>query len=260
MSCAFSREVLALYVGGELSESSARSTRAHVSGCAECAEFCERLDNSRSMLRALRSGSPSSADLTGVRKQVLSRIESTKDALGWALRIERFFFLQLFRRPVAVVALAACAIVSLSLLAHPGELLQRPADYRNWVLVGDSSDASRAAPAHHVVADSSAFSRVYIEPAAFRTFQSSGKFPEGTTIVLELTNANRDVQLQVSIKDSARFAGGWGYFGFGETAGTQRTKEQTFSDADGCHGCHESKAETDHVFTQFYPVLKAGRG
>jgi hypothetical protein len=253
MSCAFSREVLALHVGGELSESSAASTRTHVSGCDECAAFCERLDNSRSMLRALRHSNPSRADLAGVRQQVLSRIDGTKNALGWALRFERFLFLQFFRRPAALAALAAFAVISLSMLAHPSELLERPSDYRNWVLVGDSSDASRALT-HHVGGDAAAFSRVYIEPSAFRTFQSSGKFPEGTTIVLEMTNGNRDVELQVSIKDSGRFAGGWGYFGFGEAAG------RPFSDADGCHGCHESKAETDHVFTQFYPVLKARRG
>jgi hypothetical protein len=54
---------------------------------------------------------------------------------------------------------------------------------------------------------------------------------------------------QVSVKDSSRFDGGWGYFDFGDKS-TARAGSNG-----GCQSCHEEQAKTDHVFTQFYPGL-----
>ena len=65
------------------------------------------------------------------------------------------------------------------------------------------------------------------------------------------------IALEASVKDSGRFEGGWGYFGFTGTDGKPKAKAQPFSDEAGCRKCHEEQAAKDHVFTQFYPVLRS---
>jgi len=65
--------------------------------------------------------------------------------------------------------------------------------------------------------------------------------------------------LLASVKDSARFAGGWGFFDFTGPAGRTTSKALALLDSSGCRSCHRQEAETDHVFTQFYPGLRAAR-
>jgi hypothetical protein len=73
----------------------------------------------------------------------------------------------------------------------------------------------------------------------------------------ERSNANHLMALQVSVKDSSRFDGDWGFFDF---TGNEGTMKSTAIPADGgCRSCHQDDAETDHVFTQFYPVLRSAR-
>jgi len=58
--------------------------------------------------------------------------------------------------------------------------------------------------------------------------------------------------LEASIKDSRRFKEGWGYFVF---SGATRLDAAALPPA-ACWQCHHEHAATDHVFTQFYPVLR----
>jgi hypothetical protein len=62
--------------------------------------------------------------------------------------------------------------------------------------------------------------------------------------------------LLVSVKDSTRFADGWGFFDFTAANGEAFSKTEAVADANGCRSCHQRDAATDHVFTQFYPVLQ----
>ena len=68
---------------------------------------------------------------------------------------------------------------------------------------------------------------VYINPAAYREFARTGKFLEGTVMAMELAAAEvkrepglqgsfekEFIGLEVSVKDSSRFEGGWAYFNF----------------------------------------------
>jgi hypothetical protein len=58
----------------------------------------------------------------------------------------------------------------------------------------------------------------------------------------------------MSVKDRAKTPEGWGYYSFdgGPTAtpGTARPFPRA-----ACFDCHEEHAETDRVFTQYYPGL-----
>jgi len=150
--------------------------------------------------------------------------------------------------------------------------LLRPVGYREWVFVGSSLGLSYAQNPQQAPGQSSAmYHNVYIHPAAYREFARTGKFPQGTMMAMEVFSADvkkepglqgsyekEFMALEVSVKDSSRFEGaGWAYFNFTEGMGKLKAKAEPFPQSAGCVACHSQKAETDHVFTQFYPVLGA---
>jgi cytochrome c553 len=150
------------------------------------------------------------------------------------------------------------------------DTLLRPVNYREWIFVGSSLGLSYAAnPA--AGGTNEIYHNVYIKPDAYREFAKTGKFPEGTVLAMELVSADtkkepglqgsygRDfVGLEVSVKDSRRFEAGWAYYNFSNGRGSSyKDKAQPFPASAGCVSCHKQNAQTDNVFTQFYPVLRA---
>ncbi len=150
------------------------------------------------------------------------------------------------------------------------QTLLRPEGYRQWVFVG-SSLGLRYDPESEKSAstNSQQFQNVYINPVAFREFARTGKFPNGTVFILEIasseTKAESGLQgsyqkdfiaLEAAVKDTARFDDGWAYFSFDDEKGKRKDKATPFPRS-ACFDCHHQKAATDHVFTQFYPVLRA---
>jgi hypothetical protein len=146
--------------------------------------------------------------------------------------------------------------------------LLRPVNYREWVFVGSSLGLSYAQGASSA---NDMYHNVYIKPEAYREFARTGKFPEGTVLAMELASADTKkepalhgsyesefIGLEVAVKDSTRFPGGWAYYGFSNGMGSQyRDKAEPFPASAGCVACHKQNAATDNVFTQFYPVLRA---
>jgi hypothetical protein len=267
MKCGYSKEILALHIEDDLPSAEAvHQVESHVAACEECREYCDQLRKSqlfiKSRFASVHTESVSQQMLTGIRQTVMSQVEPVRQSMGWTLRFERFLMLGLRRPRYAGVAFAVVAIVSASLLGqirYSAPLLNGPAasfvakntlfcpsDYREWVFVGScashANEASVAAKMHY---------NVYIDPKAYSDYKRSGKFPEGTVMVLE-----KDGQgLEVSVKDSKRFDGGWGFFDFGDDTGKLKPEAEVLPQTAGCLSCHRDKAETDHVFTQFYPVL-----
>ncbi len=154
----------------------------------------------------------------------------------------------------------------------------KPENWRQWVYVGTAltpnalNDGKAALPEFH---------NTYMEPSAFAHWKKTGKFANGTQIVKELTlirqkekeDMNKDGStgevsgigyfqgnfsgLELMVKDETRFPkepGGWAFFSFGHTL--PYTKTAKMFPTDSCNACHQASAETDYVFTQFYPVLK----
>lgn len=152
------------------------------------------------------------------------------------------------------------------------DTMLRPEGYREWVFVGSSTGLNYSPnPAPSSANSRTDFKNVYINPAAYREFTRTGNFPEGTVMILEIASAaeknepglqgaygSRYIALEASVKDSKRFPGGWAYFGFTDMQGKALAKAKPFPDG-SCLSCHQKKAATDHVFTQFYPVLNAAR-
>ena len=136
-----------------------------------------------------------------------------------------------------------------------------------WVHLGSwgSADLNSADPAQH---------DVYTQPESLEAYRKTGKFPDGAVIVKEVrkiesaymttgpvTWAGDEVLWFVLIKDAeGRFPGndnwgeGWGWALFNAGA-TEKNASANFR-AD-CLGCHIPARETDWIYVQGYPRLRA---
>ena len=141
-----------------------------------------------------------------------------------------------------------------------GELMF-PAQYREWIYLSTGFDMSYN-PAmrmgHHM------FDNVFVNPEAYKAFVTTGTWPDKTVLVLEVRGAEdnesinkagnfqstQTMGIEVHVKDAARFAERWAFFGFDAT----RAAKMIPRSAD-CYSCHADHAAVDTTFVQFYPTL-----
>lgn len=151
--------------------------------------------------------------------------------------------------------------------------LERPTGYREWVYVGtpvtpnDMNDGKAAFPEHH---------NVYIDPASWDHWKETGDFRDGTILMKELVSVGSKsavsgngyfqgeyIGLEAVIKSKLHFPdepGNWAYFSFSTPDHKSLTKTATAFPTESCNACHAAAAADDFVFTQYYPVLRAGKG
>ena len=137
-----------------------------------------------------------------------------------------------------------------------------PADYREWVFLSSGLNMSyTAAPA---MAGADMFGNTFVPLAAYRAFLATGVWPDKTVIILENRGGtsqgsiNKRGQFQTTdymgaeahVKDTTRFKGGWGFFGFADGQPAREIPHQA-----ACYSCHEQHAAADTTFVQFYPTL-----
>jgi len=137
-----------------------------------------------------------------------------------------------------------------------------PPDYREWIFLSSGLDMSYSArggdDSMHM------FDNVFVKPEAYRAFQDTGTWPDKTVLVTEVRGArskgsiNKRGQFQTTegmgmelhVKDTARFAGGWAFFaGDGAGPATQIPVQAE------CYSCHRDHGAVDTTFVQFYPTL-----
>jgi hypothetical protein len=138
-----------------------------------------------------------------------------------------------------------------------------PADYREWVYLSSGLDMSYTdAPA---TPGQSTFDNVFVDPAAWRAFKTTGHWPDGTVFALEARGAtsrgsiNLHGQYQTGavmaveyhVHDTARFKGGWGFFG-----GSGEAPARMIPYSAACYACHQAHGAVETTFTQFYPTAK----
>lgn len=150
--------------------------------------------------------------------------------------------------------------------------LQRPTGYREWVYVGtpvtpnDMNNGKAAFPEHH---------NVYIDPLSWAHWKKTGEFREGTILVKELVSVGSKsavsgkgyfqgqyIGLEATIKSKANFPdepGNWAYFSFSSKDHKTLSKVAKAFPSAACNSCHQNAAADDFVFTQYYPVLSAGK-
>lgn len=170
-----------------------------------------------------------------------------------------------------IVALSATAAAAQDVKFGADGALEQPTGYREWVYVGTPLTPNELNGGEAPFPE---FHSVYINPIAWQVYQRTGKFPDGTVLVKELISVGSKaassgkgyfmgefVGLETAIKDSKRFPdepGSWAYFSFGHSypLAKQAKAQKTAS----CAACHTALAADDMVFTQYYPVLRAGKG
>ena len=132
-----------------------------------------------------------------------------------------------------MIRVAKTLIVTLALMQQPSAVFEgkttlvRPEGYREWIFVGSSLGLSYAADPS-LARGPQLYHNVYMIPWAYREYVKTGKFPEGTMMALELASAENKTEpglqgsyekeytaLEISVKDSTRFDGGWAYFKIG---------------------------------------------
>jgi Cytochrome P460 len=152
-----------------------------------------------------------------------------------------------------------------------------PSGWREWVYVGTPltpnalNGGTAAFPEFH---------NVYVEPSAFASYMKTGTWAQGTQIVKELVLVRKNDNkpdgsseessgrgyfqgefhgLELLVKDQERFGkepGGWAFFSFGHKP-EPYDATATVLPASACSGCHEGNADSDFIFTQYYPMLRA---
>jgi hypothetical protein len=143
-----------------------------------------------------------------------------------------------------------------------GSLIQ-PADYREWVFMSAGLDMSYTDPP--AMSGTSAFDNVFVDPASWAAFKTSGHWPDKTVFALENRGASSKgsinkhghfqttelVGLEFHVRDEARFKGGWAFF-----VSNGRGPASLIPSEAPCYGCHQAHGAVDTTFTQFYPTAK----
>jgi hypothetical protein len=161
------------------------------------------------------------------------------------------------------ILFAACSLTCL--MAQPrytadGQLIL-PGDYREWVFLSSGLGMTyQPLPGH----DDPAFTNVFVNPAAYRSFIANGTWPDQTMLVLEVRASSSKgsinkggsyqsdvLAIESEVKDGAKFPGnGWAFFAFGKSStGKMLARTQD------CYSCHLEHGAVDNTFVQFYPVL-----
>jgi hypothetical protein len=138
------------------------------------------------------------------------------------------------------------------------------ANYREWIYLTTGIDMSYA-PKPTGMQDHSMFDNVFVNPEAYRNFVKTGTWPDKTVMILEAREARSKgsinqaghfqagdvMDLEVHVKDEARFPGKWAFFSFDSPTG----KGTLIPQGAKCYTCHAEHAAVDTTFVQFYPTL-----
>jgi Cytochrome P460 len=163
----------------------------------------------------------------------------------------------------ARILIAVCPLICLSAqtpsYATDGNLTL-PNNYREWVFLssglGMTYQQDHSGPA--------AFTNVFVNPVAYRSFLANGKWPDKTMMILEIRASSSQgsinkagsyqgdvLAIESEVKDLAKSPGtGWAFYAFGKSA-TGKLLART----EDCYACHAEHAAVDNTFVQFYPSL-----
>jgi len=138
-----------------------------------------------------------------------------------------------------------------------------PSDYRDWVFLTSGVNMNYSdEPLNmgHEMVDN-----VFVDPASWKLFKASGRWPDGTIFVKEgrvgsskgsinksgIFQTEQRFDLEIHVRDSKRFKGGWGFF-----VNVADQPARLLPAGASCYSCHEKNGALDTTFTQFYPTAK----
>jgi hypothetical protein len=139
-----------------------------------------------------------------------------------------------------------------------------PSDYREWVFLSSGLGMTYEPPSAQSGQRSPAFTNVFVNPSAYRSFLATGTWPDKTMLLLEVRTSSSKgtinqagsyqsdvLAIEGEVKDVTKFPGnGWAFFAFGKSS-TGKLLART----QDCYSCHIEHGAVDNTFVQFYPVL-----
>jgi len=148
------------------------------------------------------------------------------------------------------------------------DLLQPPGDYRAWRYLTSGFQMGYGPAAVAAAADGIAsYDTVFVDPAAYETFATTGAWPDRTMFVLEVRTSEHTgsivstgyyqtdrMAVEAEIKD-ARVPGGWAFFAFDVDPAGALVAAKRLPTTVECYRCHAANAAVENTFTQFYPTL-----
>lgn len=151
-----------------------------------------------------------------------------------------------------VVGIAVCGS---AVLGADDAQVSYPEGYRGWRHV--SSMVIEAG--HSLYSSFGGLHHLYANDKAVQGYRS-GKFPDGSIIVFDLSEAaaadhaitaGKRKVVGVMLKDAKKFAatGGWGFEGFAGDSKTERVVGANAATA--CFGCHAAQKSSDFVFSRY---------
>jgi len=145
--------------------------------------------------------------------------------------------------------------------------LKFPEKYREWVFLASGLDMSYDPKPTPMGAGM--FNNVFVNPEAYKAYQATGHWPEGTELVLENRGAEAAKSInklgrtqsaelmgfEVHVLDSAHVdskvkGDGWAFYGFDNEVSAKAIARPA-----SCYTCHEEHGAVDTTFVQFYPTL-----
>ena len=191
----------------------------------------------------------------------------TKFSIVLAMSAAGIFVTQTSVKAIAasISAPAAAVVPEVDAKHHytpSGELII-PADYRDWVFLTSGVNMNYGdeplSMGHDDMVDN-----VFVDPASWKLFKATGHWPEGTIFVKEgragsskgsinksgVFQTERRLYLELHVRDSNRFKGGWGFFD------DSKQPARLIPASASCYSCHEKNGAVDTTFTQFYPTAK----
>jgi len=137
-----------------------------------------------------------------------------------------------------------------------------PKDYREWIFLSSGLGMTYGTPE---AAQQQNFDNVFVDPAAYRFFVQSGKWPDHAMFILEGRSAagkgsinqgghyqSQVISLAAAVKDRSRApVGEWAYYAFGTKFDGAAVLPKTAA----CYDCHSKNTAVENTFVQFYPTL-----
>lgn len=145
-----------------------------------------------------------------------------------------------------------------------GELL-RPENYREWVFLS-SGIGMTYGPNAPQAAEHPRFDNVFVNPASWRAFKETGRWPDKTVFVLEIRSSeskgsiNRGghyqaglAAIEVEVKDESR-SEMWAYYDFAGGQEPLKASARSLGPKSNCTACHSTNGAVESTFVQFYPI------
>lgn len=138
-----------------------------------------------------------------------------------------------------------------------------PADYRDWVFL--TSGVNMNYSDEPTGMDHEMVDNVFVDPVSWKQFKATGRWPDGTVMVKEprigsskgsinksgIFQTEQRFDLEIHVRDSTRFKGGWGFF-----VNVGDKPARLIPASASCYSCHGAHGAVDSTFVQFYPTAK----